>query len=399
MVLLGTSLLRKDTRKPPRQAWWWVAFVAWAGVTVLWALDLQPATGRLFTAVSLLLLYMVALSANISREELRAVSMFAIAGACAGAIYTAYQFLLGGVGYHDEIRGSLMTGAKATDPNYFAASLLLPLALAVSGFLTPGRRLARLAWLVVACTLAFGILVTMSRGAMVAMLVMILFFIYSKQVSRRLTIPLVALFVVLAFALPNMLTRWQSAAESGGAGRITVWRVGLVAFEHYGLVGAGLNNFPNAYREYVGAYPLLRKTYASGAHNSYLEVAVETGIVGLILLVTALVAQLRAARRRRKNVSKEAGNIIVAYEAACYSILAAAFFIGIVWEKWFWLPWILLAIAVRSAPDAPSTEARSVDVEESVTWPLSGFAPVHRSRSASEFKLKKSFFWSDSVSR
>jgi O-antigen ligase len=396
IVLLGTSLVRKDVEKPPRQAWWWVLFVGWGAATALWAVEFQPATTRVLTAISLLILYMVALSTNISRQELRTVSMFAIAGGCVGALYTAYQFLFGGVVYHDELRGSLMSGTKATDPNYFAASLLLPLALTVSYFLTPRHWLTRFAWLAVSGILAFGILVTMSRGAMVAMLVMVLFFIYSTQVSRRLIIPLVAIFVALALALPSVfLTRWETAADSGGAGRTKVWRVGLVAFEHYGLIGAGLNNFPNAYYEYVGSAPMFHKTYSSGAHNSYLEIAVETGIIGLLFMLTAIVAQLRAASRRRKCVSKQEGSAIVAYEAGCYAILMAAFFLGIVWEKWFWMAWILLALAVRNAPEKQIEEA-GLAAPESVTQPLPGWAEPRRPWNALNVKSKRSP-WSNSV--
>jgi putative inorganic carbon (hco3(-)) transporter len=363
-VLLGTAMAKKKLERPPGSCWWWGLLVAWAAVTVLWALDWKPTTTRnLTTAIMLLLLYLVALSTNITRRELRTVSLFAVAGACVAAIYTIFQFYHG-ANYHDEIRGSLMAGDKAADPNYFAATLLLPLSLAVSGFLTPGRWLARLPWLVVAAIIAFGILVTGSRGAMVAVVVMILFYMYARHVSRLMTVPLVAIFVALSFFMPDsFFTRMGTTAESGGSGRLVVWQTGLVAFERYGLVGAGFNNFGVAYRENVGSAPLWNHTYVSGAHNSYLEVAVEMGIVGLVLVLAAVVGQLRAARRCRKNMADTVGGVIVAYEAACYAILVAGFFISIIWEKWFWLSWILLAVAVRTSQEEQPGEARAKDLE------------------------------------
>jgi putative inorganic carbon (hco3(-)) transporter len=363
-VLLGTAMVKKKLQMPPRPAWWWGLLVAWAAVTVLWALEWRPTTTRnLITSIILLLLYLVALSTNINGRELRTVSLFAVAGACIAAVYTIFQFYHG-ANYHDEIRGSLMAGDKATDPNYFAATLLLPLSLAVSGFLTPGRWLTRLRWLVVAGTIAFGILVTGSRGAMVAVVVMILFYMYTRHVSRLMTILLVAIFVALAFFMPDsFFTRLGTTAESGGSGRLVVWQTGLVAFERYGLVGAGFNNFGVAYRENVGSAPLWNHTYVSGAHNSYLEVAVELGIVGLVLVSAAIVGQLRAASRCRKNIPDTVGGVIIAYEAACYAILAAGFFISIIWEKWFWLAWIMLAVAVRTSQDEQPGKARAMGLE------------------------------------
>src|SRR5207248_5367250 len=135
---------------------------------------------------------------------------------------------------------------------------LLPLSLAVSGFLTPRRWLARAGWLAVSVILVFGILVTGSRGSMVAVIVMMLFYMYTRQVSRWMTIPLIAIFVALVFLMPDaFFSRLQTTAQTGGAGRTVVWQTGLVAFQHYALIGAGLNNFAFAYRENVGSAPLL----------------------------------------------------------------------------------------------------------------------------------------------
>jgi O-antigen ligase len=368
-VLLGTALVRKELQRPPRPALWWTLFIAWGAVTTLWAMDYQVATSRLPTSISLILFYLVVLSTNITRNELRTVSLFAVAGACAAAVYSTHQFYGGSI-YHGDVRASLIAGDKAADPNSFAASLLLPLSLAVAGFMTPGKWLARLAWLGVAATLTFAVLVTGSRGAMVAIAVMIVFYMYTNQIPRRMLIPLIAIFVVLVFFMPDaFFARMSTTADTGGGGRTVVWQGGLVAFARYPLVGAGLNNFSAAYRENIGSAPIYHGILVSGAHNSYLETAVETGVVGLVLLLVAFVAQLRAASRCRKKVADRVGAVIVAYEAGCYAVLTAAFFIGVIWEKWFWFSWILLAVAVRTAPaEQPSGARATVAKPAGLRW-------------------------------
>ena len=80
VVLLGTTMVKRDLRMPARPALWFTLFVAWAAVTLLWALEFELASRQLVTAVSLLVLYLVVISSNLSRKELQTVSLFAVAG-------------------------------------------------------------------------------------------------------------------------------------------------------------------------------------------------------------------------------------------------------------------------------------------------------------------------------
>ena len=347
VVLLGTALMKRELQRPPRQLLPWTLFVAWSIVTGLWALDGQNSLIRLPTAISLIVLFLVALSTSITRKELRTASFFAIAGATAASIYLLYQYFGGPVG----ARGSIGTGDTAADPNYLAASLLLPLALSIHGFLTARGLARKLVWLSVDAVITFGILVTGSRGSMVAVVVMLMFFMYTRLLSRRLMIPLLALFVAIPFFLPDaFFNRLETTVDTGGAGRTIIWQGGLVAFVRHPFMGAGLNNFGNAYRDNVGSAPLYHGRMVYGAHNVYLEVAVEMGVAGIVLLLAGMIGQMRAANRCRKKLSPQPAGVLVAYEAGCYAIMTAAFFIGVTWEKWFWLPWMLLALAVRTAP-------------------------------------------------
>ena len=352
MVLLGTALMRRELRRPPRQALWWTLFVAWSLVTGLWALEGQNTLARLPTSLSLIALFLVALSTNVTRKELRTASLFAVAGAIAASFFLFSQYYAGRFyGTFSSGRGTIGTGAVAADPNYLAASFLLPLAVSIHGFLTARGLARKLAWLAVDAVLVFGILLTGSRGSMLAVAVMLVFFMYTRLLSRTMMIPLMALVLVLPFLMPDaFFNRLETTVDTGGAGRTVIWEGGLVAFVHHPLLGAGLNNFSTAYRDNVGSAPLYHGSYVYGAHNVYLEVAVEMGVAGIALLLTAMIGQLLAASRCRKKLSQRAGGDIVAYEAGCYAIMVAAFFIGVTWEKWFWLPWMLLALAVRTAP-------------------------------------------------
>ena len=71
--------------------------------------------------------------------------------------------------------------------------------------------------------------------------------------------------------------------------RTSVWSASLHAAQERPLAGSGLNTFPLAVSEWIG-YP--------AAHNDYLQVLVEAGIVGLSLTLWAASASVAAARWR-----------------------------------------------------------------------------------------------------
>ena len=116
-----------------------------------------------------------------------------------------------------------------------------------------------------------------------------------------------------------------------------------MAFQHYGIVGAGLGNFPAAFDQFAGEATHF-EGFGRGSHNIYLGVSVELGIVGFLLLVNALRIDLRG-RKFADTISPF--HAAVACEAAAWGMLVGGFFLDILWKKGFWLVWILLAVATK----------------------------------------------------
>ena len=130
---------------------------------------------------------------------------------------------------------------------------------------------------------------------------------------------------------------------------------------HNPVVGVGLGNFRAAYDSYAGSAPHFRG-YDRAAHNAYLEVWAETGIIGLGLLLIAIVAQLKEAIRAIvARCSRD--YVLLSAEAACYGLLVYGLFGSVQWRKSFWLGWLLLAIVLQrtnlAAPRREDLNARS----------------------------------------
>ena len=64
-----------------------------------------------------------------------------------------------------------------------------------------------------------------------------------------------------------------------------------------------------------------------------------------------------------------------------FLVLAAAFFLGVLWEKWFWLAWILLLVAIRTAQPELPIETQAISSENAgLRWHDLQIRPVPEPR-------------------
>src|SRR5262249_15346444 len=219
--------------RPPRAAIWWGVFVVWAIASAGWAVDVEVFYERLPTMLSLFALYLAAVSIRPTRKELCAVCVLLVVG---GVVAGATTYLYGGfddtvAGTMDRqgrlVRGTLVLGEAASNPN--------ALGMAVGPSLNPflgacvSLRSAPLWLLAVASVgvMALGLLLSMSRGALVSALVALGVLILRMGVRKQI-IAVIAALVVLTAVLPSTLFTRIEAVYSGddrtGSGRTDIWK-------------------------------------------------------------------------------------------------------------------------------------------------------------------------------
>jgi O-antigen ligase len=177
--------------------------------------------------------------------------------------------------------------------NHYAGMMemlfMFPLTLSMSGLVSDGKRLL----------LAFGgslmaasIVFSQSRAGMVVLLLQVLllsgFMAHRRQGHRASRIILMlAPISLLAWWLGNsgIVHRWS---EASAADRLPIWRDVVSMILHKPLLGFGLGNFSTAFPPFRSVYSSL---FVNAAHNDYLQVVSETGIIGgaaLLWLIFAL---------------------------------------------------------------------------------------------------------------
>jgi O-antigen ligase len=193
------------------------------------------------------------------------------------------------------------------------------------------------------------------------MLVRLAVLAYRMQ-ARKQIIAAGLVLLALSAAVPewfyDRIGRVVAGDDATGAGRTEIWKLGLDALGDFWLFGAGLHNFPEVFKQYS-----LTGQGGYGAHNSYLAVTVELGVIGLALMLAAVASHFLAVWRARR--AGHGGLALAATEAAAFGMLSGAMFGDRVWTKTIWLTWTLLTWAIycerrpSETPRAPVSEHAS----------------------------------------
>ena len=196
-----------------------------------------------------------------------------------------------------------------------------------------------------------GIILSQSRGAVLAMAVILVYFFVRSRARLRLaafTILTLLSAVVLVPGTP-LWSRFAEALSTGGAGRTSIWRVGLMAFKSHWLFGAGYGNFADAYDQAFLQTPHQIWTEAEwhrASHSLLIGTSVELGLIGLALLLAAWASQFNMLRNIAPTEPEYP--MRVALEAAVIGTFVAALFLDVMIFKYVWLIFMLMAL-VRNA--------------------------------------------------
>jgi O-antigen ligase len=253
------------------------------------------------------------------------------------------------------------------DPNEEAAALVAALMLAGGLFMALPRSSRRRWWTVTGgVVILAGFLSTVSRGGLVALAVTLLAgTVFGGRWRRQALLLTVAgaAAVVLYLATFASVSALQHVNSTNSTGRTDIWTVGWRMLQSHPLTGVGSGNFPKSAVHYVQQPGQITRAdlivdVPHATHNTYLQIADELGVPGLIaflaICAASLAAALKAARAYEHAGDTAFGVLSRVLFLAILGVLAADFFISGEDSKQLWLllalPAPLLALA-RSSSD------------------------------------------------
>jgi len=185
---------------------------------------------------------------------------------------------------------------KATFPhtNIFGGylTLLLPFACSLAFYYLKGKR--KLLLLLMSTLTLFCLVFTFSRSAILGFIVALIFMAIVKKDKLVLSLVLLGL-IITPFVLPKNITNWVKNTNSVWEAllnkeRIYIWKTSVNMIKAHPAIGSGTNTFCLNYHTYKP-----KDTYgATGdgyyAHNSFLHMAGEIGLLGLSIFLWLLFA-------------------------------------------------------------------------------------------------------------
>lgn len=292
-------------------------FLGWSIVATVFAIDhLYAVVGfynRLTSSLTFQCIFvaLVLFIVGFTRNQRKTLMQVACSVAIVASLWSILQTI--GVGYYDAFTDLVWYRAPGLlgNPNFSSMYfvVLLPFAMWFVGI--SKSRLARIWFALGSVFLMFAVILSSSRGALLAAVCVAvggIGMVWIYQIHARKKLFLALCFVVLAIGLNiwfGAATRpqiWQQTAklsDSNIQDRFAIWNVATRAIMHRPLVGTGLGNALYAFEQERGPELFTDAVY-DDVHNFILQWAVTGGVplalFGLLLIGWATYCGVRRVR-------------------------------------------------------------------------------------------------------
>jgi probable O-glycosylation ligase (exosortase A-associated) len=275
-------------------------------------------------------------------------------------------------GFHAPFRGIYVGSGFLHNPNDFGAALCAFWGMSLFMMFGDTRMLTRkipMKWFHLGNTITFliAVLASSSRGAALGLAASAM---YAVSLTRRkflwFGIMGVCGFLFVVLLAPEQLERFTTMGteeDSSAQERLETWYAALLVLADYPLFGVGLDNFIQIGVRYARVEQLFVQ------HNIYLEVATETGVPGLILVLLMIWAFMKN-QWDVKRLIREANysdpfliNMCHGLNVSMAGFLCAGFFITVMFYPFFWvnltISTVLLKVTRAEIRRLESRETRS----------------------------------------
>jgi O-antigen ligase len=236
------------------------------------------------------------------------------------------------------IEGRVISSGIFADPNDLAMTLVVGIPFIYHFFFLECLVIKRALLLVSGGLILYCILLTGSRGGMLGLAIVMYLLLRNKTGTIiGVFLVLICLVGLLSVAPSSTVERINEASLSEGTGydRIVHWYDGWRMFLSNPINGIGMNNYPEYARGYV-------------AHNSFVHVAAETGIMGILIWIGLFYFSFKntlsiESKAGKVEILTSVRKISISIKTSLIGFIVCVFFLS---RQYEYIPYILMALSV-----------------------------------------------------
>jgi O-antigen ligase len=201
------------------------------------------------------------------------------------------------------------------DPHNFAFFVNLCIFVGLGIWFSPRKNISRV-WLQLGLVLMLlSVMLSFSRGAYLGLIAGIIFFAFVSlkrsgvlgKAAAGLGLALVLIFIFSPTSISSRLSSSFNLREGSNVERLKNWTQAVSVIQNYPIGGVGLGNYS---REIAPTAPDRSSIYA---HNLFLDIAAETGILNAIVFLILILVSVWRNLKSRDMVGLGAAAGLVAY--------------------------------------------------------------------------------------
>jgi len=239
------------------------------------------------------------------------------------------------------------------DPNFFAQIMLVIVPLGLNRMVYEKKTVLKVlaGWIAIAALLT--VIFTYSRGAFLALLLMaFVMFLYRPLKFTEVLVGILLITIVIRFVPNPYLERISTIqdifsnqygvrGEVSFRGRASEALAAWLMFADHPILGVGVQNYPIYYQYYSRQLGLDPRLEARSAHSLYLQIAAETGLLGIIVFGTILWLMFRniriAWRRLEQAGATDYAGMVFSFAIGVVGYMSASLFIHGAYPRYFWI--------------------------------------------------------------
>ncbi|MBU4361193.1 tetratricopeptide repeat protein, partial [bacterium] len=292
--------------------------------------------------------------------------------------------------------------------NYFAEYLIVPLPIAVSLFFATQNKLKKILLLIGIIAMGASLTATFTRGSYLGFGVSLIFMFFLFLISRgknfikrnkKIFIAILTVIIIITslFIIPNPLNKSGTAIgkiksrisisqltqSSSIKRRIATWKFTVLMIKDHSLLGSGIGTYKYNTLKYQAEFfaqgenrSLYPYGFADKAHNEYLQLWAEMGIVGLGIFIWLIISYFSCGLRILRKIKDEyKQGIIIGLMGSVVAVLTDGLFgFPLHLPATVILFWLILALTITTIKIEAAAEENNIVKKNSN--PIFRFKPL-----------------------